>query len=137
PNHGREGLERVIPISDVLLIHPYFQVPREKIYDPVARQAFVDEVAMMVDVGRQAGLPELVTETCWGAEFDQDRVENMKFTLGTLARFNLGFMPYALHYSRIADLHLPEDGYVGIPRFAAFTLKDGSIRPGHEIYNEF
>jgi hypothetical protein len=137
PNHGREGLERVVPISDVLLIHPYFQVPEENIGDTVARAEFVDEVAMMVDVGKRAGLPELVTETCWGAADDAARVENMRFTLATLSRFNLGFMPYALHYSKVADLHREEDGYVGIPQFAAFIEKDGSIRAGHEAYNEY
>ncbi|MDR3107896.1 MAG: cellulase family glycosylhydrolase [Bifidobacteriaceae bacterium] len=137
PNHGREGLERVVPISDVLLIHPYFQVPSHLIDDEAARSAFVDEVAMMVAVGREAGLPELVTETCWGSESDQDRVRNIEFSLSTLTSFGLGFMPYALHYSGVADLHRAVDGYVGIPGFAAFIEKDGSVRPGHEIYNRF
>jgi hypothetical protein len=137
PNHGREGLERVIPISDVLLIHPYFQVPEDQIWDDAARAAFVDEVAMMVDVGRQAGLPELVTETCWGARSDAARVANVEFTLGTLTRFGLGFMPYALHHSGVADLHRPEDGFVGLAGYAAFLEKDGSLRPGHGVFNNY
>ncbi|MDR2374288.1 MAG: hypothetical protein LBD77_09410 [Bifidobacteriaceae bacterium] len=137
PNHGREGLERVVPISDVLLIHPYFQVPEDQAGDQAARDAFAREVEMMVEVGRRAGRPALVTETCWGAADDAARVDNMRFTLATLNRFGLGFMPYALHYSRVADLHREVDGYVGIARFAAFIEKDGAVRAGHQAFNDY
>lgn len=136
--HGREGLERVEPISDVLMIHPYFEYTDEaSIRDPQLRKAFEDKVAMNCAFGREVKKPMLVTETCWGAYNDDDRVNNMKFTLEVLSKNGLGFVCHALHYSRVADLHWPEDGHIGAPGNLAFINKDGSLRKGHEAWNRY
>ena len=36
----------------------------------------------------------------------------------------------------LCDLHLPEDGLVG-EVYLPFTNKDGTLRAGHEAFNEF
>lgn len=136
-DHGREGLERINAISDVLLIHPYYACDPETIFDPELRAAYIQNVEMMCAFGKEAGKPMLVTETCWGAMRDEDRVEIIRFTLDTLTKHGLGFVVHALHYSKVADLHDTEDGFVGAPYNLAFTRKDGSIRPGHEIFNQY
>ena len=136
-NHGREGLERINAISDVLLIHPYFVCDKETIFDPVLRQSYRENVDMMCAFGKGAGKPMLVTETCWGAMTDEDRVEVIRFTLDTLSQHGLGFVVHALHYSLVADLHYPEDGFVGHSYNLAFTTRDGELRPGHEIFNQY
>ncbi len=135
--HGWSGLVDIEPISDVLLIHPYFIATPETVFDAKKRANYIEMVKMNHDFGLKCGKPILVTETCWGAATDADRVEIIRFTLDTLTAFNFGFVAHALHYSRIADLHYPEDGFMGGPGNLAFTNKDGSIRAGHEIFNNY
>ncbi|MDR2378706.1 MAG: cellulase family glycosylhydrolase [Bifidobacteriaceae bacterium] len=134
---GIEGLGWVEPLSDVLLIHPYYMCTSENIYDPARRARYEAHVMEYVEYARRVGKPILVTETCWGADTDEQRVEIMRFTLQTLAKHNLGFIPHALHYSLCADLHDEVDGFVGQCRNLAFTRRDGALRPGHEIFNNF
>lgn len=135
--HGREGMERINSVSDVLLIHPYFVCDKETIFDPELRREYLESVDMMCAFGEEVGKPMLVTETCWGALTDADRVDIIRFTLDTLSAHHLGFVVHALHYSKIADLHYEEDGLVGHSYNLAFTNKDGTIRPGHEIFNNY
>ena len=138
PDHGREGIERVEAISDVLLIHLYFSyTDRAMIEDSELRKQYDDSVKVYYDFAKEVGKQVLVTETCWGAYNDEDRVENMKFTLETLTKYGFGFVAHALHYSRVADLHYAEDGFVGRPGNLAFTNKDGTLRKGHEIFNNY
>ncbi len=132
--HKKEGLERVLPISDILLIHPYFMAEQD---DQKAKKEFYNLLDDYVEVSEEANKPLLVTETCWGSLDDQWRVENMKFTLKELKKRNLGWLAHALHYSLVADLHYEEDGPVGPPGNLAFIEKDGSLREGHEAFNEF
>lgn len=68
---------------------------------------------------------------------DEDRVEVIKYTLDVLTQHELGFVAHALHYSLVADLHYPEDGFLGHSHNLAFTTKDGRLRPGHEIFNQY
>jgi len=135
--HGREGLERVNAISDVLLIHPYFICDADTIFDEELRAEYEKDVEMMCAFGKEVGKPMLVTETCWGALTDENRVEVIRFTLDTLSKHNLGFVVHALHYSFVADLHNTDDGPVGHSYNLAFTNKDGSLRGGHEIFNRY
>ncbi len=131
------SLKRVNQISDVLMIHPYLNCKEEFVFDPVRRKRFVDYIDEVCAYGKEVGKPILVTETCWGALDDQIRVEQIKFTLGVLTDKKIGFLAHALHYSRIADLHDWKDGSVCVPGNLAFTTRDGKLRPGHEIFNQF
>lgn len=97
-SHGREGLERINAISDVLMIHPYYICDKETIFDEKMRQDYIENVNMMCDFGKEAGKPMVVTEICWGALTDEDSVEAIKFTLDTLSQHNFGFVAHALHF---------------------------------------
>jgi hypothetical protein len=132
--HGKAGLERVEPISDILLIHPYFKYGQENQHE---KELFFKRLDDYTEVRDSSGKPMLVTEACWGSFDDAWRKENIRFTLSELAKRNIGWILHALHYSKVADLHDPEDGPVGGPGNLAFIQKDGTIRPGHEIFNEF
>jgi len=134
PMHGHQGIVRIEPISDVLLVHPYFLEPLE---DNEAKVRFEQLVEDYKNVSIQSQKPILVTETCWGALDDAYRVEIIKYTLGILNKYEMGFLAHALHYSKVADLHNKEDGPVGWPENLAFINKDGSLRAGHDIFNAF
>ena len=61
----------------------------------------------------------------------------MHAELGLLKRHGIGFLPHALHYSAVADLHRPHSWQTWDSMYMGFIEPDGSIRPGHEVYNEF
>ncbi|MDR1634786.1 MAG: cellulase family glycosylhydrolase [Bifidobacteriaceae bacterium] len=136
-HHERAGMEWITPISDILLVHPYFICTPEQIFDQDHRDDYTARVDRMVAYGKEVGKQLLATETCWGALRDEDRVEILRFTLGVLSERGIGFLAHALHYSLVADLHNPEDGSVGHSYNLAFTTKTGAMRPGHEIFNQF
>jgi len=133
-NHGKKGLERVEPISDILLIHPYYQSDQD---DKEAKEKFRNLLDVYVEVREKSGKPMLVTETCWGSLDDEWRVDNIRFTLSELKKRNLGWLVHALHHSLVADLHREEYGPVGHPGNLAFIEADGSLRDGHEVFNDF
>lgn len=135
--HMGTNLDWIRDISDVLMIHPYYICEKETIFDPAMRARFEKRVADACAYGKAAGKPMFVTETCWGALTDEDRVEVIRYTLDVLTKNDLGFVAHALHYSLVADLHYPEDGFLGHSHNLAFTTRDGKLRPGHEIFNQF
>ncbi len=118
-----ELLDLVEEISDVLLIHPYY-----------AATAPLDK---LVEYGRRRGKALLATECCWGSLDDQERVAIVAADLGVLSEHGIGFLVHALHESLVADLHRPQYGPVGSPGYMAFINMDGSLRLGHEIFNQF
>lgn len=128
---GREGNQQIEPISDILSIHPYWRPPHDK----TDHEKSLDEcVAFAARVKK----PLLATETCWGALDDEKRVEIIRYTLGELKKRGIGWLAYLLNHSLIADAHRPEFGPVQ-PRVGnlSFIEADGSLRPGHEVFNEF
>lgn len=127
----------LIDFTDVWLMHPYFFCTAENLYDPAARQSYEDFIDCMLGMCDKTGKPLLVTETCWGALQDDVRAEIVRFTLDTLQKRGVGFLVHALAYSRVADLHDSEDGFVGAPGNLSFLNKDGTLRRGHDVFNEF
>jgi hypothetical protein len=127
---GRAALRQVEPISDVLLIHPYFNNP------------YFDDGEDLLDayaeVAAESGKPLLTTEVCWGSPDDAERVKIIHATLSTLRRRKLGWLAYVLHHSLIIDSHRAEYGptneWIGSLHFIE---ADGSLRPGHEAFNEY
>ena len=79
----------------------------------------------------------IANETVWGARNDATHVEVMRYTLAQLTQRGIGFTVHALHHSLVADLHRDEWGPVGRPEWLHFIEADGSLRPGHEAFNEF
>lgn len=127
----------LVDFTDVWLMHPYFFCDTTNINDPAARKNFEEFVDDMLDRCQKTKKPLLVTETCWGATDDMVRSEIIRYTLGVLSRREIGFLVHALAYSGVADLHNLEDGYVGRPGNLAFMNKDGTMRKGHDVFNEF
>jgi len=119
-------------ISDWLSIHPYLitDTPENR----VQFQAMLDDY---VAVAKASGKPLVASETCWGSLSDEARVENARFTLAELKKRRIGWLVYLLNHSLIADAHRPEFGPVGIPGNLAFIEADGTLRPGHDLFNAF
>lgn len=131
--HSGTPLEMVDPISDILSIHPYW-VQSSPGADKIAYEKSLD---IAVAFALKAKKPLVATECCWGSFNDAVRVESIRYTLDQLKKRNIGWLAYLLHFSRIADAHGPESGPVGSPENLSFIRADGSLRPGHEIFNEF
>ncbi|MGD0093657.1 MAG: hypothetical protein ABSE73_27420 [Planctomycetota bacterium] len=131
PGHGRKGIEQIEPLSDLLSIHPYWTGPK---HDKAAYERLLDEY---VDFAGKVQKPVVASETCWGEIDDARRVEIIRYTLGELKKRRIGWLAYLLHHSLIADAHRPEFGPLSGPGNLAFIEADGTLRPGHEIFNEF
>lgn len=124
-------LEHWEPLSDILCTHPYALAsfsPPDK-YEP-----FLDAC---VAFAKAKNKPLLATETCWGSLEDAHRVAIIRYTLAQLKQRRIGWLVYLLHHSLIADAHRPEFGPVGAPGNLAFIEADGTLRPGHDAFNEY
>ncbi|MCP4641807.1 MAG: cellulase family glycosylhydrolase [bacterium] len=131
PNMG--SVKMLEPISDVITFHPYYAW-NAWVKTPDQYAAFVDEV---VAFGKLVNKPLLVTETGWGALEDKKRSEVLAVELGTLSERNIGFVVHLLHHTLVADGHRPEYGPMSGAGYMAFVEKDGSLRPHHDIFNEY
>ena len=129
-NHWNVPADKLEPINDVLSIHPYWQYGDDK----SRYEARLDEDA---EYARKVGKPLIATETCWGHLEDDKRVEIIQYTLTQLKKREIGWLAYLLHHSLIADAHRPEYGPMGSPMNLSFIEADGSLRPGHEVFNDF
>ena len=128
--HWGTPIGKLGPISDVLSIHPYWIHGADK-------KSYEAHLNADVEYARQAGKPLIASETCWGHLDDVRRVEIIRYTLGQLKKRGIGWLAYLLHHSLIADAHRPQYGPVGDPMNLAFIEADGSLRPGHDAFNEF
>ncbi len=131
--HPGVPLELVNSMSDLLSIHPYW-IHNDK---DASQQAYEKKLDAEVAFAHKVGKPLLATECCWGDLDDKVRVESIRYTLTQLKQRGIGWLVYLLHHSLIADAHRPEFGPVGHPGNLAFIEADGSLRPGHEVFNEF
>jgi hypothetical protein len=129
------------PISDILSIHPYFiwNAPPENIGNSSVASIerftrFLDECVAFAE---RTGKELYASETVWGATDDAKHVEVMRFTLRELVKRNIGFTVHALQHSLVADLHYAEYGPVGTPEVLCFVNPDGSLRKGHEAFNDY
>lgn len=134
PGHSRSGLERVEPLEDVLLIHPYYT---DKTHNPSYTAQWRRLLDDYQDVSRIAGKPLLITECCWGDVDDAVRAEFVATELAEFSSRAIGYLAHALHLSLLADLHDPADGPTGGPGNLMFINADGTLRAGHDIFNRF
>lgn len=127
---GPEDLNLIDSFVDVHAVHPYWipSIPAER---------HAENFARMVEHLERLGKPAIATECCWGANDDAARVKYVRHDLGLLKQAGIGFLPHALHHSPVADLHRPVPGRKWGTMYMGFIEPDGSIRPGHEVYNEF
>ena len=127
---GREPMEIFGDIYDVYLTHLYYIGD-----DP---EKFERKVARFAAEAEAKDRPLIVSECCWGSLDDERRAEYVRATLSAFKKYGLGFVAHALYYCGCADLHDPCDGRVS-PEIGnlCFINKDGSIRPYHDVFNEF
>ncbi|HEU4703273.1 MAG TPA: hypothetical protein VFS37_12390 [Conexibacter sp.] len=132
----------VEPISDAISVHAYhipglapdFAGDFAHVGSREGYERFLDS---LVTLGERTGKPVLASETVWGAIDDAEHVELIRYTLRALRERGIGFIAHALHHSLVADLHAAEYGPVGNPERLEFINADGSLRAGHEAFNEF
>jgi hypothetical protein len=126
------------PISDFLSIHPYYiwNAPNPDALTGTKEryEAYLDS---RVAFARNKGKELLATETVWGATDDARHLEVMRYTLGALKKRGIGFLVHALQHSLVADLHYASFGPVGWPEVLHFVNPDGSLRAGHQAFNEY
>ena len=127
---GMQSMEIFGDICDVYLTHLYYRMG-ETVY-------FENKVKRFVAESQKNGKPLICSECCWGSVDDKERAELIRVTLSTFQKFGIGFVAHALQYCGCADLHGPEDGRL-TPNIGnlCFINKDGSMRPYHEVFNEF
>lgn len=117
------------PFVDVISLHPYWGTGLKD-----EHLKMIDELLSHL---RKIRKPVIASECCWFSPNDDDagRVEVIKHELGWMKREGIGFMPHALHHSLVADLH--RKTYWPGMGCMQFIEADGTLRKGHEIYNEF
>jgi hypothetical protein len=131
-------IEMTEPITDLISFHPYYTPNLDPDVFPFATMSgFEDHLENVISFAAATGKDLLATETVWGALDDGERVTILRYTLGELVRRKIGFIVHALHHSLVADLHAPEYGPVGVAGRLEFINADGSLRGGHEAFNEF
>ncbi|HSV74861.1 MAG TPA: hypothetical protein VLH79_13965 [Chthonomonadales bacterium] len=130
--HARAGLEQVDDICDLLSIHPYWVPGGSR-----TKAEYERLLDQYVDVARRARKPIIASETCWGSLDDAARVAIIRYTLDQLRQRGIGWFAYLLHHSLIADAHRPEHGPVGPAGSLAFIEADGTLRPGHDAFNDY
>lgn len=126
-------MKMIEPISDILSIHPYWKPTDSQ----TSKADFEKELDDALEFAERAKKPLLATECCWGSLDDALRVEIVRYSLTQLRKRRIGWLAYVLHHSLVADSHRPEFGPVGAPENLAFIEADGTMRPGHELFNEF
>ena len=127
---GMEAMEVFGDICDVYLTHLYYRGGDISHYE--------NKVEKFVNESKKNGKPLISSECCWGALDDKVRGNLIRVTLDIFKKYKIGFVAHALQYALCADLHDPCDGRVSDDiGNLAFVLKDGTMRPYHEIYNEY
>jgi Cellulase (glycosyl hydrolase family 5) len=124
-----EDVKFVEPISDIIATHPYWHGE--------AKPAYEQSLDDYVEFANSVGKPLLASETCWGSLDDAQRVSIIRYTLRELKKRDIGWLAYLLHHSLIADAHRPEFGPTGKPGNLSFIEANGSLRPGHGVFNDF
>ena len=127
---GGQSMRTFEGIFDVYLTHMY--------YTGGSVEKFENKVKRFATEAEEDGCPLICSECCWGSLDDQKRADMMRVTLDTFKKYGVGFVAHALQYSGCADLHDPCDGRVtdDIGNLA-FLRKDGTLRPHHELINEY
>ena len=131
--HGLDGIRQNEPISDILSIHPYWTCDSPAHNTGAFEKPLDDYVQFAADTGK----PLIATETCWGAIDDAKCVDIIRYTLQQLKKRGIGWLVYLLHHSLITDAHRVESGPLSGPGNLAFIEADGTLRPGHDVFNEF
>lgn len=135
-NHDFRTTERTALFQDIVTPHIYLPSYGSEYKDSAKIPAPLPQGAGTADqyvaLGQRLRKPVLCSECCWGAwdTGDAERVRYIRYNLQVLKERGIGFFPHALWTSGVTDLH---KGGLNMP----FILEDGSLRPGHGVFNEF
>ena len=129
--------ERMDSSSDVLTIHPYGDTGYIKQMLALGRRehkpVLVTECAKAPNLlGREAKVPQ---PSRLPEGYDEQRAEILVRELTELKKFGLGFLCHLLYETLVADGHRPDLGPCA--GYMAFIERDGKIRKGHEVFNDF
>ena len=123
--HYGDPIKILEPLMDVICCHPYHG------WDDGKMAEGLDE---LVTLANQKGKPLIANEACCGSLDDTMRSEIIERTLRLLTERDIGFMPWILHHSRVP--HANREFCPGL-HYMAFVEADGSLRAGHEVFNDF
>ena len=123
--HYGDPVKILEPLMDVICCHPYHG------WDDGKMAKALDELVALANEKRK---PLIANETCCGSMDHMARSQIIKSTLHLLTQRNIGFMPWILHHSRVP--HANRQFCPGL-HYMAFIEADGSLRPGHDVFNEF
>ena len=127
-----ERIKSTEPFCDILSFHCYYYPG--KVGGKVAFEGLLDTLIAFAGTVNK-GI--FTSETVWGAVDDLDRADLLRYTLGELQKRSLGFIAHALNHSLVADLHSVGFGPVSFPGRLEFINADGSLRTGHDAFNDF
>lgn len=119
------------PLMDVISIHPYIAGNGD---DHGCVADWLGNIDEIVTLANKKGKPLIANEAVKGSLDDVERVRHIRRSLGALAERGIGYMPWILHHSGVP--HANREFCPGL-FYMAFIEKDGSLRSGHECYNEF
>lgn len=132
------AMELTEPLTDIISFHPYYMWNGNEAQPHMStKEGFVAFLDQAAGFAKEKGKGLIANETVWGARDHSVRAEVMNYTLEQLVSRGIGFTVHALHHSLIADLHRDEYGPVGRPEWMHFIEPDGSLRPGHDAFNDF
>ncbi|GHT23308.1 hypothetical protein FACS189419_07100 [Planctomycetales bacterium] len=139
---GTAALKEYEPISDVISIHPYFQLAKSNFANEMKEyeekvKGYQNKLNDMIQIANSVNKPMIATEIGWGDVDDAKRIEKLHVELSSVNDRKIGFMVHALAHSPVADLHRPETGPIVESGYMACVESDGSIRPGHEAVNSY
>ena len=123
--HYGDPVKILEPLMDVICCHPYLG------WDNGEMANGLDE---LVALANEKDKPLIANETCCGSLDDTKRMQIIDKTLKLLSERGIGFMPWILHYSRVP--HANREFCPGL-EYMAFIEQDGTLRSGHEVFNEF
>jgi len=128
-------LYKVNAFSDVLGPRMYMIPGSDYKGDVQKYQAWINR---QVKVANELKKPMINTETGWprGDDGKKRAEEGLRNELGINNAAKIGWMIHALWESPVADLHRSSDGPRGVGWMSCIN-KDGTIRDGHEIINEY
>jgi len=132
------AIELTEPFTDIISFHPYYMWSGHESQPHMAtKEGFVEFLDEVSAFAKLKGKGLIANETVWGARDHSTHVEVMNYTLNQLVPRGIGFTVHALHHSLVADLHRDQYGPVGNAEWMHFIEPDGSLRPGHEAFNDF
>ena len=138
-NHWHD--EKIKDLVDCFFTHLYFWFDASKHVETITqadKDNFQKKIDLLLAIPKAVGKPVVVTETFWGSFSDEFRIQNVAATLELFRKNHIGFLGYSLYESDIADIHRPEIGALN-PTIGhlEFIYKDGTLRPGHDIVNQY